>query len=79
MSNFIVSIITKLGFVLVPNVSALTDVMKVTVHIGTDQNIETNIFAKYRYTLNELPVNLFSIRLLVCEIWRVFKVVLWWP
>ena len=27
---------------------------KVTVHVGTDQNIETEIFAEYKYTLNEL-------------------------
>ena len=28
----------------------------VTVHVGTDQNIEIEIFAEYEYTLNELPV-----------------------
>ena len=32
---------------------------KVTVHVGTDQNIEIKIFAEYKYTLN-----------IVCEIWR---------
>ena len=30
---------------------------KVTIHVGTDQNIEIEIFAEYKYTLNELPVN----------------------
>ena len=25
--------------------------IKVTVHVGTDQNIEIEIFAKYKYTL----------------------------
>ena len=33
--------------------------IKVTVHVGTDQNIEIEIFAEYKYTLNELPVNFF--------------------
>ena len=28
---------------------------KVTVHIGTDQNIEIEIFAEYKCTLNEFP------------------------
>ena len=38
--------------------------IEVTVHVGTDQNIEIEIFAEYKYTLNELPVkNIFSIRL----------------
>ena len=45
---------------------------KVTVHVGTDQNIEIEIFADYKiYTLHELLVlhkNCFSIRLIVCEI-----------
>ena len=30
--------------------------MKVTVHIGTDQNFEIEIFAEYKYTSNELLV-----------------------
>ena len=30
--------------------------LKVTVHIGTDQNFEIEIFAKSKYTLNELLV-----------------------
>ena len=29
---------------------------KVTVHVGTDENIEIEIFAEYEYTLNELLV-----------------------
>ena len=28
--------------------------LKVTVHVGTDQNIEIEIFAEYKYTLNKL-------------------------
>ena len=49
----------------------------VTVHVATDQNIEIEIFAEYKYTLNELPVKFFfSIRQIVCEIWRVYKVLL---
>ena len=31
----------------------------VTVHVATDQNIEIEIFAEYKYTLNELPVKNF--------------------
>ena len=30
--------------------------VKVTVHVGTEQNIENEIFAEYKYTLNELLV-----------------------
>ena len=30
--------------------------IKVTVHVGKDQNIEIEIFAEYKYTLNELLV-----------------------
>ena len=30
--------------------------VKVTVQVGTDQNIEIEIFAEYKYTLNELLV-----------------------
>ena len=30
--------------------------LKVTVHVGTDQNIENEIFAEYKYILNELLV-----------------------
>ena len=30
--------------------------LKVTVHVGTDQNIEIEIFAEYKYALNELLV-----------------------
>ena len=30
--------------------------LKVTVHVGTDQNIENEIFAEYKYTLNKLLV-----------------------
>ena len=30
--------------------------LKVTVHVGTDQNFEIEIFAEYKYTLNELLV-----------------------
>ena len=30
--------------------------VKVTVHVGTDQNIEIEIFAEYKYALNELLV-----------------------
>ena len=29
---------------------------KFTVHVGTDQNFENEIFAEYKYTLNELLV-----------------------
>ena len=50
-----------------------TFIIKVTVNIGTDQNIEIAIFAEYTYTLNEQfqPKGFFfSIRQLVCEIWR---------
>ena len=41
--------------------NALTDnlfvvTFKVTVHVGADQNIEIEIFAEYKYTLNELLV-----------------------
>ena len=32
---------------------------KVTVNVGTDQNIEIEIFAEYKYTLNELLVRKF--------------------
>ena len=44
--------------------------VKVTVHVGMDQNIKIEIFAEYNYTLNELLVtkNYSSIRLIVCEI-----------
>ena len=42
--------------------------LKVTVHVGMDQNIKIEIFAECEYTLNELPVKFFSIRLVVCEI-----------
>ena len=43
-------------------------VIKVTVHVGTDQNFEIEIFAEYKYTLNELLLKkCFSIRLIVCE------------
>ena len=31
-------------------------VIKVTVHVGTDQNVEIEIFTEYKHTLNELPV-----------------------
>ena len=34
----------------------LTIMVKVTVQVGTDQNIEIEIFAEYKYTLNELLV-----------------------
>ena len=43
------------------------------LELGTDQNIEIEIFSEYKYTLNELLVlnkNCFSIRLIVCKIWR---------
>ena len=30
--------------------------IKVTVHVATDQNIEIENFAEYKYTLNELLV-----------------------
>ena len=33
-----------------------TKIIKVTFHVGTDQNIEIEIFAEYKYELNELPV-----------------------
>ena len=33
------------------------DNFKVTAHVGTDQNIEAEIFADNKYTLNELTVN----------------------
>ena len=33
--------------------------LKVTVNVGADQNIEIEIFAKYKYTLNELLVTKF--------------------
>ena len=47
------------------------NIFKVTVHVGTDQNIEIEIFAENKYTLNELPIKcFFSIRLIVCKIWR---------
>ena len=37
----------------------------------TLERIEIEIFAEYKYILNELPVNFFFvIRLIVCEIWR---------
>ena len=44
--------------------------IKVTVHVGTDQNIENEIFAEYKYTLNELLVTktIFQYVLIVCEI-----------
>ena len=32
------------------------EAFKVTVHVGTDQNIEIEIFAEYKYALNELLV-----------------------
>ena len=32
------------------------ELFKVTIHVGTDQNIENEIFAEYKYTLNELLV-----------------------
>ena len=32
--------------------------LKVTVHVGTDQNVEIEIFAKYKYVLYELPVKI---------------------
>ena len=32
------------------------NVLKATVHVGTDQNIETEIFPEYKYILNELLV-----------------------
>ena len=32
------------------------DDIKVTVHVGTDENIEIEIFAEYKYTLNMLLV-----------------------
>ena len=38
--------------------SSLTKKLKVTVHVGTDQNIEIEIFAEYKYTLNKLPVKI---------------------
>ena len=41
------------------------------LELGTDQNIEIEIFSEYKYTLNELLVlnkNCFSIRLIVCKI-----------
>ena len=39
--------------------------VRVTVHVGTDQTFEIEIFAEYKHTLNELLVkkNYFSIRL----------------
>ena len=37
--------------------------LKVTVQVGTDQNIEIKTFAEYKYTLNELPVNFFLLHL----------------
>ena len=45
----------------------LKEEFKVTVHVGTYQNIEIEIFTEYKYTLNELLVKkkCFSI---VCEI-----------
>ena len=30
--------------------------LKATTHVGTDQNFEIEIFAEYKYTLNELLV-----------------------
>ena len=51
-----------------------------TVDIGTDQNIKMEILAEYKiiymYTtrISSQKKNI----LIVCEIWRVFKVVLWW-
>ena len=32
------------------------ELFKVIVHVGTDQNIEIEIFADYKYTLNGLLV-----------------------
>ena len=32
------------------------NIVKVTVHVGTDQNIVIEIFAEYKYTLNKLLV-----------------------
>ena len=54
--------------------------MKVTVHIGTDQNIKIEIFAEYKYTLNELPVKIiffFNTSNSLRDTGRVYKVVLW--
>ena len=50
--------------------SSSISIIKVTIHVGTDQNIEIDYFAEYKYTLNELLVTkkCFSIRLIVCEI-----------
>ena len=33
-----------------------SELLKVTVHVGRDQNIEIEIFAEYKYTLNGLLV-----------------------
>ena len=42
--------------------------LKVTVHAGTNQTIEIEIFVEYKYTVNELLIKKsFSIRLIVCE------------
>ena len=38
------------------NSELATKEVKVTVHVGTDQNIEIEIFAEYKLTLNELLV-----------------------
>ena len=45
--------------------------LKVTFHVGTDQNIKIEVVAEYKYTLNELPVQktFLSVRPIVCEIW----------
>ena len=36
--------------------------IKVTVHVGTDQNLEIEIFAEHKYILNELLVKKESLR-----------------
>ena len=33
-----------------------SNILKVTVHVGTDQNFEIEIYAEYKYILNELLV-----------------------
>ena len=38
------------------HVSCMVFFLKVTVHVGTDQNIEIALFAEYKYTLDELLV-----------------------
>ena len=39
-----------------PSRSLVWTKLNVTVHVGMDQNIEIEIFAEYKYILNELPV-----------------------